>query len=163
MVQEVQETTTLIGLAATGFGIAVVPSGLTSIRVPNIVYRRLSDADASTEIQSGLSRRRRPSAIISAFQHMAQAISREGPPFRIGRKNQKVINSAGCQLAALMISVRPPPPTTPIQPPPIGIWAQSPFISTRYLLASNPPSHQSPKQMHPIQSPPLLMASQPSE
>jgi DNA-binding transcriptional LysR family regulator len=74
IVQEVQETTTLIGLAATGFGIAVVPSGLTSIRVPNIVYRRLSDPDASSEIHLGY-RAGEPNAIISAFQHMAQAIT----------------------------------------------------------------------------------------
>jgi DNA-binding transcriptional LysR family regulator len=79
IVQEVQETTTLIGLAATGFGIAVVPSGLTFIRVPNIVYRRLSDADASTEIYLSF-RDGEPSAILSAFQHMAQAISAKSRP-----------------------------------------------------------------------------------
>jgi DNA-binding transcriptional LysR family regulator len=74
VVQEVQETTTLIGLAATGFGIAVVPSGLTSIRVPNIVYRRLSDPDASSEIHLAY-REGESSATISAFQHMARAIT----------------------------------------------------------------------------------------
>jgi DNA-binding transcriptional LysR family regulator len=73
IVQEVQETTTLIGLAATGFGIAVVPSGLTFIRVPNIVYRRLSDPDASTEIHLAY-RAGEPSATMKTFQHMAEAI-----------------------------------------------------------------------------------------
>jgi DNA-binding transcriptional LysR family regulator len=87
IVQEVQETTTLIGLAATGFGIAVVPSGLTSIRVPNIVYRRLSDADASTEIHLAY-RAGEPSAIISAFQHMAQAITAKSRHPASGEKSK---------------------------------------------------------------------------
>lgn len=74
IVQEVHETTTLIGLAATGFGIAIVPSGLTYIRVPNIVYRRLADPDAMTEIYLAC-RKAEPSVIISIFQRMALAIA----------------------------------------------------------------------------------------
>jgi DNA-binding transcriptional LysR family regulator len=82
IVQEVQEVTTLIGLAATGFGVAVVPSGLTYIRVPNIVYRRLLDPDATTEIHLAC-HGGESSIIISAFRRMAQTIAakrrRSGP------------------------------------------------------------------------------------
>jgi DNA-binding transcriptional LysR family regulator len=82
IVQEVQEVTTLIGLAATGFGVAVVPSGLTYIRVPNIVYRRLVDPDATTEIHLAC-RGGESSIIISTFRRMAQTIAakrrRSGP------------------------------------------------------------------------------------
>ncbi|HWJ35238.1 MAG TPA: LysR family transcriptional regulator [Steroidobacteraceae bacterium] len=74
IVQEVQEVTTLIGLAATGFGVAVVPSGLTHIRVPNIVYKRLADPDATTEIHLAC-REGEPSIIISTFRRMAQSIA----------------------------------------------------------------------------------------
>jgi DNA-binding transcriptional LysR family regulator len=76
IVQEVQEVTTLIGLAATGFGVAVVPSGLAYIRVPNIVYRRLADPDATTEIHFAY-REGESSIIISTFRQMAQAIARK--------------------------------------------------------------------------------------
>jgi DNA-binding transcriptional LysR family regulator len=74
VVQEVQEVTTLIGLAATGFGVAVVPSGLSYIRVPNIVYRRLADPDAMTEVHLA-NREAESEIIISSFRRMAQDIT----------------------------------------------------------------------------------------
>jgi DNA-binding transcriptional LysR family regulator len=77
VVQEVQEVTTLIGLAATGFGVAVVPSGLTYIRAPNIVYLRLTDLDAVTEVHMA-SREIETSIIIASFRRMAQDIVVKG-------------------------------------------------------------------------------------
>jgi DNA-binding transcriptional LysR family regulator len=74
IVQEVEQVTTLIGLASTGFGIAIVPSGLSYIRVPHIVFRRLLDPDAMTEIHLAY-REDPPSIIISNFRRMAQAIT----------------------------------------------------------------------------------------
>jgi DNA-binding transcriptional LysR family regulator len=74
VVQEVQEVTTLIGLAATGFGVAVVPAGLSYIRVPNIVYRRLADPDAMTEVHMA-NREGDSGIIISSFRRMAQDIT----------------------------------------------------------------------------------------
>lgn len=50
IVQEAQEASTIIGLVATGLGIAVVPSSLRYIGIPNIVYIPLNDADATTQL-----------------------------------------------------------------------------------------------------------------
>jgi DNA-binding transcriptional LysR family regulator len=77
VVQEVQQVTTLIGLAATGLGVAVVPSGLTYIRAPNIVYRPLSDVDAVTQVHMA-SREAEASIIIASFRRMAQDIVVKG-------------------------------------------------------------------------------------
>jgi DNA-binding transcriptional LysR family regulator len=50
IVQEAREASTIIGLVATGLGIAVVPSSLRYIGIPNIVYVPLADADATTDL-----------------------------------------------------------------------------------------------------------------
>ena len=50
IVQEAREASTIIGLVATGLGIAVVPSSLRYIGIPNIAYIPLSDADATTQL-----------------------------------------------------------------------------------------------------------------
>jgi DNA-binding transcriptional LysR family regulator len=50
IVQEAQEATTIIGLAASGLGIAIVPSGLQYIKIPNIVFLPLADEDAETDL-----------------------------------------------------------------------------------------------------------------
>lgn len=50
IVQEAKEASTIIGLVATGLGIAVVPSSLRYIGIPNIGYVPLADDDALTEL-----------------------------------------------------------------------------------------------------------------
>ena len=50
IVQEAQEATTIIGLVATGLGIAIVPSGLKFIKIPNIEFLPLADDDAETDL-----------------------------------------------------------------------------------------------------------------
>ena len=50
IVQEARESSTILGLAATGLGIAVVPAGLQHIPIPNIRFRPLDDDDAVTEV-----------------------------------------------------------------------------------------------------------------
>jgi DNA-binding transcriptional LysR family regulator len=50
IVQEVREASTIIGLVATGLGIAVVPSSLRYIGIPNVVYVPLADEDATTTL-----------------------------------------------------------------------------------------------------------------
>lgn len=50
IVQEAQEATTIIGLVASGLGIAIVPSGLQYIRIPNIAFLPLVDEDAETDL-----------------------------------------------------------------------------------------------------------------
>ena len=50
IVQEAREASTIIGLVATGLGIAVVPSSLRYIGIPNIVYVPIADADATTDL-----------------------------------------------------------------------------------------------------------------
>ena len=73
VVQEAGETLTLLGLAATGFGLAFVPSGLIHITVPNLIFKPLSDQDASTEVCLGI-RADDSSATLSTFRRMAHAI-----------------------------------------------------------------------------------------
>lgn len=73
VVQEAGETLTLLGLAATGFGLAFVPSGLVHITVPNLIFKPLSDEDASTEVCLGI-RADDASATLSTFRRMAHAI-----------------------------------------------------------------------------------------
>lgn len=50
VVQEAQDASTLIGLAATGLGIAIVPAELQCIVVPHVLYRPLADKEAMTEL-----------------------------------------------------------------------------------------------------------------
>jgi DNA-binding transcriptional LysR family regulator len=50
IVQEVEQASTMVGLASTGLGIAIVPSGLASIGLPGVVFRRFSDLDATTTL-----------------------------------------------------------------------------------------------------------------
>lgn len=73
IVQEAQEASTLIGLAATGLGVAIVPSGLQHVSLPNILFRPLADADAVTELFLA-SRIGEANARIAAFRRMALAI-----------------------------------------------------------------------------------------
>ncbi|SMG53618.1 LysR family transcriptional regulator [Paraburkholderia susongensis] len=48
VVQEAQQASTLIGLTATGLGIALVPAPLRSIAVPGVTFRELADRDTTT-------------------------------------------------------------------------------------------------------------------
>jgi DNA-binding transcriptional LysR family regulator len=73
VVQEAEETLTLLGLASTGFGIAFVPSGLMHITVPNLIFKPLSDDDATTEVCLGI-RADDPSATLATFRRMAHAV-----------------------------------------------------------------------------------------
>ena len=73
IVQEAEETLTLLGLVATGFGLAFVPSGLIHITVPNLLFKPLSDEDATTEVCLGI-RADDASATLTTFRRMAHAI-----------------------------------------------------------------------------------------
>ena len=72
VVQEAQEPTTIVGLAATGLGIAVVPSELQCIAAPNLVFRPLSDEAAMTDLLLA-ARAGEGSQIIARFRHIALA------------------------------------------------------------------------------------------
>ncbi|PWK63034.1 LysR family transcriptional regulator [Aminobacter sp. AP02] len=50
IVQESQSTTTIVGLVAAGLGVAIVPSGLAYIQIPNVAFKTLADADAETDL-----------------------------------------------------------------------------------------------------------------
>lgn len=50
IVQEAQQASTLIGLTATGLGVALVPGSLRAIAVPGVVFRELSDDDTKTTL-----------------------------------------------------------------------------------------------------------------
>jgi DNA-binding transcriptional LysR family regulator len=77
IVQEAQDSSTLIGLAATGLGIAVVPSGLQWINIPDILFKPLVDIDAVTDLVLAC-RAGEGSPLIVSFRHMAQQALR--PP-----------------------------------------------------------------------------------
>lgn len=72
IVQEARDSSTIIGLAATGLGIAVVPSELACIRVPNVLFKPLADDDAVTDVQLAF-RAGEPNVLIASFRHMVQA------------------------------------------------------------------------------------------
>jgi DNA-binding transcriptional LysR family regulator len=50
VVQEAQQASTLIGLTATGLGIALVPATLQTIAVPGVVFRMLDETDTTTTL-----------------------------------------------------------------------------------------------------------------
>jgi DNA-binding transcriptional LysR family regulator len=77
VVQEVREALTLLGLAAAGLGIAVVPSGLTHIAATNILFKPLSDPDATTEINLAC-RAAEPNAVVATFGELARAVTTRG-------------------------------------------------------------------------------------
>lgn len=72
VVQEARDPSTLVGLAATGLGVAVVPSELGCIHVPNILFRPLDGAEAMTSVYLA-ARAGEANALIAGFRHMAQA------------------------------------------------------------------------------------------
>lgn len=71
VVQEAQDASTLIGLAATGLGVAIVPSELQCIAVPHVLYRPLADKEAMTELLLA-ARAGEASAPIANFRRLAQ-------------------------------------------------------------------------------------------
>jgi DNA-binding transcriptional LysR family regulator len=72
IVQEVLDSSAIVCLAATGLGIAVVPSELQCINVPNVLFKPLIDGDAVTDVWLA-NRAGEPSALIASFRHMVQA------------------------------------------------------------------------------------------
>lgn len=72
VVQEAQEPATIIGLAASGLGVAVVPSELQCISVANLVFRELADEEAMTDVILA-SRAGDGNQIVARFTHIAQA------------------------------------------------------------------------------------------
>jgi len=72
IVQEARDSSTIVGLAATGLGIAVVPSELQCINVPHVLFRPLADKGAITDLLL-VSRAGEGSALIAGFRHMMQA------------------------------------------------------------------------------------------
>lgn len=72
VVQEAHDASTIIGLAATGLGVAIVPSELQCIGVASIVYRPLSDEEAMTELFY-VARSGEASATAASIRRMAQA------------------------------------------------------------------------------------------
>ena len=79
IVQEARDSSVLIGLAATGLGLAVVPAELQCIRLPDVLFKALTDDDAMTEIVLAC-RAGEASPLITSFRHMAQAALAAGRP-----------------------------------------------------------------------------------
>lgn len=70
--QEASDASTMIGLAATGLGAAVVPPELQRIHMPNLVFKPLADDDAITELRLAC-RAGEANSLIASFRHMTQA------------------------------------------------------------------------------------------
>lgn len=73
IVQQVNEASIAISLAAAGLGLAIVPPDLQSIKVSNIVYRPLSDAGAITQLLFG-NRLGEKSTLVTNFRHLTQTM-----------------------------------------------------------------------------------------
>ncbi|WP_174278365.1 LysR substrate-binding domain-containing protein [Sphingomonas bacterium] len=71
IVQEASEASTMVGLAGTGLGIAIVPAELRCIHVPNVVFRPIDDDDAVTELVLAC-RAGEQSALVAQFRHLVQ-------------------------------------------------------------------------------------------
>lgn len=72
IVQEAQESSTIISLAASGLGVAIVPAELQCIRVPNICFKPLADPGAVTHLLLGC-RSGEESTLVANFRRLAQA------------------------------------------------------------------------------------------
>ena len=72
IVQEAREGATIVGLAASGLGIAIVPSELQCIVVPRLVFKPLADEGAMTHLLLA-SRAGEANASVAHFRHMIQA------------------------------------------------------------------------------------------
>lgn len=79
VVQEAQEPATIVGLAATGLGIAVVPSELQCIAAPNLIFRVLTDEDAMTDLLLA-TRAGDGSQILAHLKHIALALVAPSAP-----------------------------------------------------------------------------------
>ncbi|WP_374596180.1 LysR substrate-binding domain-containing protein [Sphingosinicella sp.] len=80
IVQEVRESATIISLAASGLGVAVVPSELQCINVPNIRFKPLADEGAMTYLVMA-SRAGEASTLVANLRRMVQAsIARSTTP-----------------------------------------------------------------------------------
>ena len=69
---EALEASTVVGLAACGLGVAVVPAELQCLRLANIVFRPIDDVDAMTELLLAY-RAGEQSALVAQFLHIARA------------------------------------------------------------------------------------------
>ena len=72
IVQEVFDSAAIVCLAATGLGVAIVPSELQRINLPNMVFKSLVDDDAVTDLWL-VARAGEPSPLMIRFRHMLQA------------------------------------------------------------------------------------------
>jgi DNA-binding transcriptional LysR family regulator len=71
VVQEVRESATIISFAASGLGIAVVPSELRCIHVPHIIFKPLTDKGAMTHLLMA-SRAGEASNLVANFRRLAE-------------------------------------------------------------------------------------------
>jgi DNA-binding transcriptional LysR family regulator len=78
VVQEAQSATTIIGLVAAGLGIAIVPSGLSYIRIPNVAFKDLADQDAQTDLLLA-SRAGEENPRVAHLVHLAQIAFAQPP------------------------------------------------------------------------------------
>ena len=75
VVQEAPQFTSIIGLVSAGFGVALIPSALSRIRLDGVVYRPLLGTDAAAPVVL-VRRRRDASAAVAAFVRAARTAIR---------------------------------------------------------------------------------------
>ena len=72
---EATEYTTILGLVAAGEGVALVPAGVQSLRLPGLAFVSISDPEASVQLVS-LTRVDKPLAIVaSALKELIETVS----------------------------------------------------------------------------------------
>lgn len=81
--QEVQEALTLLGLVAAGFGVALVPSGLSYVAIPNILFKPVADSQATTEIHIA-TRLKEQNPAVEALRRLALGSLARARPGRRG-------------------------------------------------------------------------------
>lgn len=72
IILETQESAAIISLAASGLGVAIVPSELQCIKVPHVCFRPIADKGAITRLYLGC-RAGEESTLVANFRRLAQS------------------------------------------------------------------------------------------
>ena len=75
--QAAPRVTSMIGLVASGLGIALVPASLRHFHVDGMVYRRLKGSPQPKSILNLVSRRGDSSAVVRHFLHLAKRAAKK--------------------------------------------------------------------------------------
>ena len=81
VVQEADETQTIISLVSAGIGISLLPAAVALFQRPHVVYRPLAGLNVDLELNLAC-RRGDPSPLVARFHEVAAAVTRPDRPRR---------------------------------------------------------------------------------